>query len=325
MPRMHRPPRAQPLRELAPWAAPRPQTMLAVIAAATLVAALVAAGAGWWIRSAAGPDAPRVAPVAVPVTVGPVVLVPPARWTAVDASAGLPATDPSTTAAFELEPGVPGRAIVTLAPADDPSLLPKALRDIARGPLPAPQKTTLLGHEAWSYPSLNATGRRTADVTVLATSAGVLAVACLSDSADANGAAGCASQIAGLRLSSGEWLRPSADLAAAAVAPPILRRLDSARLDARAALHRARTPRGQAHAARRLSAVHARAAGSLAPYADGRAGPVVAALRASSRSYAQLAAAAGARAPQRYRTARGAVRRDDAALRATVGRFTAAP
>jgi len=299
--------------------------MLAVIAAVTLAAALVAAGAGWWIRSAAGPEAPRVAPVAAPVSVGAVVLVPPARWTAVDASAELPATDPSTTAAFELEPGVAGRAIVTLAPADDPSLLPQALRDIARAPLPAAKPTTLLGHEAWHYAGLRATDRRMADITVVPTSAGVLAVACLADSADASGAAGCASQLAGLRLNSGEWLRPSVDVAAAAVAPPILRRLDGARLDARAALGRARTPRGQAHAARRLSAVHAGAAGSLAPYASGRAGAVIAALRASAGSYARLAAAAGARAPQRYRNARRAVARDDGALRAAVTRFTAAP
>ncbi len=127
------------------------------------------------------------------------------------------------------------------------------------------------------------TRRRTAEVTLVPTTAGVLTVACLSDSADASGAAGCASQIGGLRLNAGDWVKPSADVAARAAAPAVLRQLDGARLEARAALGRAATPGGQQRAARRLAAVHARAASALSPYAGGAAGPVVAALRAAAR------------------------------------------
>ena len=270
---MQRPPRAEPLRELAPWVAPRPQTMLALIGAVTLLAAAIAAGAGWWIRSAAAPEPRSAAPLAAPVAVGPVTLVPPARWTPVEASAELPAADPAATAAFELEPGVAGRAIVTLARADHPSLLPPALRDVVRDPLPAAEATTLLGHDAWRYADLRVTRRRTAEVTLVPTTAGVLTVACLSDRADASGAAGCASQIGGLRLNAGDWVKPSADVAARAAAPAVLRQLDGARLEARAALGRAATPGGQQRAARRLGAVHARAAGALSPYAGGAARP----------------------------------------------------
>ena len=94
------------------------------------------------------------------------------------------------------------------------------------------------------------------------------------------------------------------------------------RAQLRSKLRRATSRRGQARFAARLGRAHARTAARLAPWAPAKGAPraVDHALRATGRAYGLLSAAARNGWPRRYRFARRAVRRGDAALSRALAR-----
>jgi hypothetical protein len=199
-----------------------------------------------------------------PVRVGPVTVTVPGGWRL---------AGPRAASRLTFAIGRGEHAALTLARPAARSLLP------ARGPRRA---AWLAGHPAWRY------GR----VTLLPTTAGVLALAC---DRCAEGVTGVSGAIA---------LAPSPDLAFRLRLPGVLARLDGERVSARAALRRARTRRAQASAARALAAAYRRATGVLEPLAGPAQRPVVAALTGLAGAYDRLARADS---PARYAAARGAV------------------
>jgi hypothetical protein len=110
---------------------------------------------------------------------------------------------------------------------------------------------------------------------------------------------------------------PSATSARLAV---VLRRLDRARLDSRAALKRARTSTGQTAAARRLALAHLRAAASVRAAAGGAASSLGERLAMAARAYAALGRAASDGSVERFGAARRDVNAADAGLASAVDR-----
>ncbi len=202
---------------------------------------------------AAAPGTARAA--TQPVRVGPVTVTVPAGWR-------LAGPRDASTLTFAI--GRDNRATLTLTPPAARSLLPAALP--AGGPRRAAR---LAGRPAWRY------GR----VTVLPTSAGVLALACDTCAAGVTGLSGAAA------------LAPSPDVAFQLRLPAILGRLDRERVTSRAALQRARTHPAQAAGARTLASAHQRAADALRPLAGPAQRPLVSALLELAAAYDRLARA----------------------------------
>ena len=110
-----------------------------------------------------------------------------------------------------------------------------------------------------------------------------------------------------LALRDAAWLKPGEDLAVRARIPGAVGKLDARRVVLRKKLAAAKTRRGQARFARRLSRAYAAAAATLAPVTPAKGAParLVGALRAASASQALSVAAANGQ-PKRYRSeARG--------------------
>ena len=130
------------------------------------------------------------------------------------------------------------------------------------------------------------------EITVLPTTAGVLAIACLAPRFTFSAAAGCETALR-LTLNRARALVPAHDLGFKLRLGDVARRLDQVRVEQRVTLRRARTPRAQALTARRLAAAHAQAARALAPLARrGTTARVVALLRRSSSAYGKLSRSA---------------------------------
>jgi hypothetical protein len=287
--------------------------------AGTVVFAVVAGLAGWLGRSATAPApvAPPVAPRAV--SFGPVGLSVPGTWTPVRAKVpGMP--DLRTDAAvFAPVPGLSARAVLTLAPFDDATLVPAPLRSLIGSARPA--RATLAGMPAWTYrPQAVASGRM-AQVTVAPTTAGSVAAVCIARADAWSGAADCTADLGGAKLRGATPLVPTATLAFHRRLVPVSDRLGDRRAELRRKLHAASTRHGQARFAARLGRAHTRAATALAPRAvSGAPRQVVRTLRGSARSYRRLSVAARRGWPVRYRRARAAVRRYDRALARAVAR-----
>jgi hypothetical protein len=156
---------------------------------------------------------------------------------------------------------------VVLGPAEDPSLVPAALREGTRGD--KAQAAQLGGYRAWSYGS----------VTVLPSTVGVLGVACDPEP--------CASAVRSVSVAGAAILAPEPDLALRLRAPATLAMLDAARLRARAALASAPATAP----ARSVAATHRAALDALRPVA----GPaLIAALSRAEHAYDRLAQASSA-------------------------------
>jgi hypothetical protein len=298
----------------------RPQTRPALLAAAALATIALAVLAGAWIGHLAGSGG-RAAPAATRlVDVGGARLVVPADWqTAPLRSAGIGGLDPATTAVFVTYEGAPARAIVTLAPIDDASLLPPALRTATAEPAPRAQTTRLAGHPAWLYSDLRtASGDRTMDVTVLPTTAGALAVACVSPTAWSASGSECAAPVEAVGLRAAGTLVPSRDLALRLRLPAVLETLDAVRVHARDELGRAATPAAQARWAGKLTRGYGAAADSLRPVAGTAGAALVRRLRDAARAYSRLALAATIGSPYAFSAARDAIHRAEARLTASV-------
>jgi len=313
---------ARPLPDVTP--AHRWLALLLVAAAVLAVAAAVAAG--WWTGGRVTAE-PEPAPL-TKTTVGPVEAAVAGDWRPVGAGAA-GALQPDTGAGTLVQDVVASSgetarfargaaaAVVTFTETADASLLPPWLRAAVTAPPPAPVNTILLGVPAWRYAELELSGRRLAEVTVVPTTGGVLGVACIAGEDHWSEAIGCTSGLRSLSLQRGDWLTPSAQLAAAERLAPALARLDRERVAGRAALAAAPTRRGQARAARRVQAAFGRAVAELQPVAAraGASSELVGALRRARQAYAGLAVAARRGESRRYAGARWAVTEAELAAR----------
>jgi hypothetical protein len=296
--------------------------VLAVVLLA-LLATVVAVAAGWTIRGGAGADA--VAPPAPPraVELGALRLAVDGAWRPAPPPPGFGGLDPATSAVFEPEAGIPARVVLTFAPAADASLLPPVLRAAAGDALTAPRRTDLLGLPAWRYPEQAIQGGRVMEVTLVPTSAGTLAVACVVGDATWSTALWCSAGLRALSLGDARPMRPAAGLALRSAVPAAIERLAAKRTALRARLAGATTRRGQAMLSRRIGAAYARAAERLAPLAPAQAAgePATALagrLRSVARSYRKLSLAARSNRPPAFDRARRAVRAGEAQVKATL-------
>jgi hypothetical protein len=290
---------------------PRLPASFVAIGAALMVAAALA---GWVGRSLGTPE--PVAPPAPPraVTVGPVAMSVPGGWAPEpSAVAGLPDMG-ARARAFAPVPGLSSRALVVLAPFDDPSLVPAPLRPLVGAA--APRRARLAGLPAWRYPATPLEGGRTSQVTVAPTTAGGVTVVCVAPTAAWAGAAGCADALAGASLRDASPLVPSRTLVFRRELAPVIDRLGHRRAELRGRLRAASTRRAQARFAARLDRAHLAAVSALSPAgaASSATRRVVRTLRASARGYRRLGIAARNGWPVRYRYARVEIRRADRAL-----------
>lgn len=292
--------------------------LLAAAAIAVIIAALV----GWALRAASTSQPPP--PVAQPLSAkaGPVAVTVDGAWATARSVPGVSGLDPKATAAFTPASGLRAYAFVTLAPVGDTSLLPAPVRALMPDTLPKPRPTELLGMPAWHYTEQQIAGDRTIEVTVVPSTAGVLAVACIAPRESWVAALGCAGGVRQLSLRDGAWLEPGPDLAAQARLPATVAALDARRVPLRKQLQAANTRGAQARFARRLSRAYAAAAATLAPVtrAKSPADNVVNALRGTAAAQGKMSAAAAAGQPKRYRNAKRAVKRGDAALKRALAR-----
>jgi hypothetical protein len=265
-----------------------------------------AVGGGVWAGRAAAPGE-RVDPAATRVVrAGVASLEVPRAWrTIASRDAGAAA---GTTAVLAPSSGLPNRVIVTVAPPDDRSLVPRALRGLVRDLGRGPRATRLGGYRAWQYAGLLGRNRTDVlDVTVLPSSAGVLGVACTSALWLADATADCASSIGSVSIGGAAVFVPSPDLALRLRLPRVLAALDGTRVRSRAALGRAGSRGGQARLARRLARAHLAAAASLRPAAGRTGAPLIEELSNISGAYSELERAASTGSPSRFRAARGTV------------------
>lgn len=298
----------------APDTAPEPrlQRMVAGLQTVRPPAALVAggcalalaAGGGWLLGASSRAPAPTVAPNSV-TALGDVRLELEAGWA--------PAAPVEGLKAFAPVPGLPARAVIASGPAVDASLIPASLRAGLPDGLPAPRRATLGGLAAWSYGPLRDRGRLV-ELTVVPTTGGMLAVACVAPRSAWSGALGCADGVHAIATDD-RALAPARDLAFRQAAGPVLDTLDEARVAGRA-----RLGAGRRAAAASLARAHREAASALAPFVvPGAPAAAVAALRAGARGYAALGSIpdrrfATRRQRARYVAVRRQVARADAAL-----------
>lgn len=289
------------------------QGLVAAAAFAVILAALI----GWAVRSASTSEPPPPPAQPVSAKAGPVTVKVDGAWATARSVPGVPGLDPKATAMFRPASGLRAYAVATLAPVADTSLLPAPLRALMPETLPKPRPAELLGMEAWHYGEQSISGGRTMEVTVVPSTAGVLAVACVAPSESWVAALGCAGGIRQLSLRDGAWLEPGPDLAAQARLPGTIAALDARRVPLRKQLNAAKTRGAQARFARRLSRAYAAAAATLAPVTRAKtpAADVVNALRATAAAQAKMSLAAAGGLPRRYRNAKLAVKRGDAALK----------
>jgi hypothetical protein len=312
---MARPPVNAPLRDIGPWTPPSPVRVAWLIVLCVLVAGALTAAAGWWAGGAVRTD--EAAPVAAgpPVAaIGPMRIEGAPRWTVARDAPEAERLDRAATAVFAVDPASSTRAIFTLAPAADATLLPPGLRaTLARTP-PAPTRTEVLGRPAWSYAGLETLSGRTMDVSLLPTTSGVLAVACTRGQDQLAGAADCGGGATTIDLGGAQPLAPAADLALRQRLPAAIERLDGRRTSLRRSLRGAQTRRGQARFARRLARAYARTGALLAPVAPRGAGPLRAMHRADL-AYRRLGRAALGGRRGSFARARVRVGAAEAALR----------
>jgi hypothetical protein len=288
---------------------------------------VLAALAGWLLPTllASDPAPPRGART---VTLGTVSVRVSADWSPARGGATeLRGLDRARTRVFSPYPGLAAQAVLTVAPATDPTLIPAAVRKALPEPPGKPAEARVGGRTAWVYHSV-ATGRpdRVMDFYVLPTSAGVLGVACVASELSWSAVAGCGQSIESVTVAGGRVLAPSPELAFLAQLPRPMAKLDRSRVLGRRALQRARTRRGQAGAATALARAYATAMAALAPLGHGPASSgVVHALRAGGQGYHRLAGAAAHGRPRRYAAARAQVHKAEKRLRHLLERLAGGP
>ena len=291
----------------------RPWTT-ATLAAAFAGGTAVAVATGIWAAAVLAPEpqsaAPRVAHA------GRAVIAVSRDWERAAAPAGLAGLPAGRTAVLAPSAGPAARAVITFGPADGRSLLPRDLRALVGSPLPAPRDDSLGGRPAVTYRSLPAHDL-VLHVTVLPSTAGMLAVACATPANSSYERSRCASAVASVSVP-GAPLTPSPTIPLALRLPATIARLDRARIAGRATLSDARTPAAQADAARGLAARHLATARALRTAFGPESAPIAAALERSASGYAALGAAALEGSADRFADARRQTRLADADLTSAV-------
>ena len=300
----------RPRADAAIW--PRlPTAFVTVIAGLVLVAGL----GGYAARSLTAP-AERAPEGAATVDLGGVAVSVPSDWSRAAPRKGDPDLG-ARSAWFAPVEGLSNRAAIALAPFGDPSLVPAALRPLTAAGGPRPGRVA--GLRAWTYPESAMPGGRIAKVTVVPTSSGILAVACIAPRASWGIASACTADISRVAFEGARALLPSETLTFRRALEPALERLNARRATLRARLRAATTRRGQVRFATRLGRAHVRAAAALAPQVvTPETRQVVRILRGAEAAYGRLAIAARNGWPVRFRRARAAVQRHDVALRRAV-------
>jgi hypothetical protein len=255
------------------------------------------------------------------VQAGNARLAVPAEWRpATLRSTAVAGLDRLSAVAFEPYGGTADRVLAVLAAADHPSLVPEALRRLLEAPPQHPVAGRLAGWPAWHYPwTLTRVGNRAVDITVMPTTRGVLAVACVSSVTVAY--AGCALDVEAVSVADAAPLVPSTAVALGLELPAALRTLDRARVDGRRALEHARSPAAQAATARRLAHAYSSTAKSLTRDAGDAAAPLAKRLETAGRAYARLGMAASDRSTVRFDAARRGVGAAEAAVIRTVAQI----
>ena len=292
-----------------------------VAAAAALGLALLGAVlAGVWAGRHAAQAEPTQPAEGRQVSAGDARLTVPATWRPAPLSAvRLPGLPPERSTALSLRADVPAWVVATSGPADHASLVPLALRRVLNGPLPPPRETRLGGRDAWLYTGLTTRAGRAMELTVQPTTAGVLAVACVSPLTEQPAAALCGGAVTSATVRGATTLVPRQSVALALGLAPRLDALDGARVRMRASLSRADSPIAQAGLARRLAGAHLGEASALAPLA-GRAGaPLIEALREVGSAYEHLATAAAGGSRAAFSAARQDVGAAESRLADAVG------
>jgi hypothetical protein len=195
-----------------------------------------------------------------------------------------------------------------------PSLIPEELRRAALVAGRSPRPTRVSGWPAWTYDADPAgAAARGGSVTALATTAGVLAVACASV-AGRRADLDCASDVGSLTVPGASALMPSRSLALEVHLPVVLDQLNQGRSKHREGLNGARTNELQALAARRLDADYRAAAHSLRRLGGPAAARLIRDLTNVADAYRALARAADAASPGEFASAATGIRDAEAAM-----------
>jgi hypothetical protein len=291
-----------------PW-----RTALAVVLAFAAAGAL-AAMAGSMVADAIRPARPASPSVRI-VSVGPARLVVPADWRTVSPlSAGVARLDAERAAVFQPESLPWTRVVAAFDPTVEPSLIPYELQSVVPTAGGAPRLTRVRGWPTWIYDAGRVrAGGRAGSVMALATTAGVLGVACTTV-ARLEAYWDCASEIESVSIPGARALVPSRALALEVHLPTVLDQLNRARSRHRARLKDARTNESQAVAARRLGADHRAAGRSLRRLGGPAAEPLMQNLTDVADAYRALARAADDASPGEFASAATRIRHAEAVL-----------
>jgi hypothetical protein len=289
-----------------------------LLALAGLLAVALATLAGTWAGRVASPPEPEPpAPTPAPARVeqaGPAQLLVPGAWRSIPLDeSGVAGLDAKHAAAFvqKSEPSV--RIVAEFGAIGDPSLMPAALRAAFPEPGAEPARARLGVHRAALYSGVaTADESARADVTLMATTKGVLAISCAASAATTYD---CASDLSAVGVPDATTLVPTPALALGLRLPGVLERLDRDRRTHRAALARAGTRWRRAAAAGRLAADHARAAATLRPVAGAAGASLLASLASTQRAYRALQRAARNRWRSRFIAARQRIQSAETGLR----------
>jgi hypothetical protein len=288
----------------------------------TALAALLAVAAAGALAALAGSRAAAVIRPAKPVSppgrvasVGPARLVVPADWRTVSpSSAGVAGLEAERVAVFQPASRPWTRVVAAFDPTVEPSLIPAELRSATVLAGRAPRPTRVRGWPAWIYDAdLARAAGHGGSVTALATTAGVLGVACTSV-AGRQADPDCASEVSSVTVPGARALVPSRSLALELHLPAVVDRLDRGRSEHRASLNGARTNESQALAARRLGADHRAAARSLRSLGGPAAAPLIRDLTDVADAYRALAQAADDASPGEFASAATGIRHAESVL-----------
>lgn len=289
----------------------QPLARFVLLPALALACMVVAALAGWGASRALRSPSGDAADASRTVTIGRARLKVPTSWTAMNPTkAGIPGLDSTSTRAFRIDDGLGRHAFVTLAAPADRGLIPSSLRPELRSPFGAPIPFFLAGYPAWSYSRVStARPNVVMEVTVLPTTAGVLAVACPSRSAVASPSE-CDQDVDQVFVAGAHVLRPTPETAFQLAMSPVLTQLQNERAAVEPKLTAARDGGAQAQALQVFGEAYSAAARRLDPLAPspGRAATLVASLHSAARAYRAAAIAASIGAIGDYSVARAAVK-----------------
>jgi hypothetical protein len=300
----------------------RPSERFLLVPALAFACMVAAALVGWGVARALRSPTRDAAGASRTITLGPASLKVPASWSAInDASAGIPGLDSTSTRGFRIEDGLGQRAFVTLAAPADRWLIPSSLRRELRPPFGTPIPGFLAGYPAWSYSGVSTAHPNVVmELTVLPTTAGVLAVACTSRSAVA-ASSNCDQDVEQLFVSGAQILRPTPDTGFRLAMSPILTRLQDDRAAVEPKLIAARDGGAQAQALLAFGEAYAAAARRLDPLAPrlGQAATLVASLHSAARAYRAAGVAASTGAFGDYFAARAAVKAAESKVATALG------